>query len=165
MVSPRRNRAWADLLVAQNIGAGGNTKLDLLGGAPTMDTLTAVRVIVHLNVSPDVLSAIDGVVSFDVGIGVSSSEAFAVGVSALPDPDDATNYPPRGWIWVDRYAVRNTVGAGPIDLNNAAEIRADIRAMRKIDKGKMFIIMKLSTAAGSGFGVNVVGRVRVLCLT
>ena len=165
MVSARRSRAWADTLLGENISAGGTALKDLLAGAPTVDTLTAIRLLIHVHVSPDLSTVTDGVQVLDVGIGVSSGEAFALGVTALPEPQDASAYPPRGWIYVDRWVTRANNNASPIDQLLVAEIRADVRAMRRIDKGTMFMFLQSSSTAGSAYGVNVAGRVRVLCLT
>jgi len=164
MVS-RRNRAWADTLFDVNIVSGAAAQnSDLLANAPAVDTITAVRILIRLEAWPPLLSLVDGAMSFDVAIGVSSLEAF--GVNALPDPNTDNEYPPRGWLYIDRGFVRNANSStGPVDQASPAVMKADVRSMRRVDKGKLFLAMSASLLDGSGFDLRVAGRVRVLCLT
>ncbi len=160
-----RGRAWADTLLSQTLTSGAATaSLNLLTTAPTEDTLTAVRMIINLNVTPTSgLEAVDGAQSVDIGIGVTSGEAFTAG--AIPDPNTAGDFPARGWLWRERLVIFRGVGAGPIDTWHYPVVRADIRAARKIDKGRLFITLQLGNMTGAIFDCHVAGIIRVLCLT
>ncbi len=163
----QRHRTWADTIFTQIIASGGaGLPINLLADAPTVDTLTAIRLVVDLTAVPDpALSAVDGSQLVHVGIGVASLEAFNIGISALPNPNDDNDYPPRGWLYVAPSLVHRAVGAGPIDIVRYGEWHVDIRSMRKIDKGVLFIIVENAAALGTSFAIAVSGRVRALCLT
>jgi len=46
-----------------------------------------------------------------------------------------------------------------------AVFKADLRSMRRVDKGKLFLAVSSTFIAGASYNVQIVGRVRVLCLT
>ena len=166
---PGRNRAWADQLLANSLTAGGGSiKLNLLENAPTMDTLTAIRIVGELEVAPTPTSEVEFTQIVDIGIGVSSSEAFSIGITALPDPAAETEYPPRGWLYVARQiaVVSLPTGGTPVAIyRKHAMFKFDLRAMRKIDKGTLFMFMRNTDHAGTATNLTIFGRVRVLCLT
>ena len=161
-----RNRAWADLLFGPSaLVVGTDIIVDLLANAPTVDTLTAVRIVGELNAHYDVTNTIvdsDSVV--DLGIGVTSMQAFAAGANSVPDPSTMTDYPPRGWL----YVTRKYVGQSLTDTTGVTSVQAvfsfDVRAMRKIDKGILYLRMA-NVMINVGGAMEVSGRVRVLCLT
>ncbi len=99
---PNRNRAWADtrLNVAAFV-AGVQQEFNLLLAAPTVDTLTVVRIVADFWIfySPNA-TIVDSLSIVDVGVGVTSSEAFAARGTSLPQPGNSTEYPPRGWLYV-----------------------------------------------------------------
>jgi len=164
MVS-RRNRAWADIRYAGVvIAATAVNKFDLLLDAPTMDTLTAVRLIGDLTVQYRIATTlVDSLSIVDVGVGVASVEAFAAGGSSLPSPSIQSQYPPRGWIYVDSQPVSQKAESTGV-LERVARFQFDIRAMRKIDKGVLFMIVEQNDITVGG-AMEIIGRTRVLCLT
>jgi len=161
-----RNRAWADTrAVAFTLLDGGSLLFDLLTDAPTVDTLTVVRLVGDLTVDFDPTSApVDSMQVIDVGIGVTSSEALLAGVVSLPKPSIPTEYPPRGWLYAATQSTWETVDSFGIG-HESARFKFDIRSMRKIDKGKLFMLIISTNAKGAGFTTLVSGRVRALCLT
>ena len=159
-----RNRAWADRVLNVNLISGAASQnFNLLADAPTVDTLTAVRVILHLTCFPEIGDHPDGIQAIHMGVGVASLEAF--NVNALPDPNISTEYPARGWLWVDTGAVYQDISTAPLNRYWIAEFKMDVRAMRKIDKGILFLAMVTDLQAGLSFDLRIVGRTRVLCLT
>ena len=103
MVTGRRRRAWADQVFNNAISSGsGHLLQDLLLNAPTVDTLTAVRVLGRLDINVVITSEIEYLQIIDVGIGVVSADAMGVGISALPDPSAEGDYPSLGWLYVAR---------------------------------------------------------------
>ena len=163
----QRHRAWADRIFTTVLVAGTGFVSNLLANAPTVDTLTAVRIIGHLEVSPDSTSESEGSVTVDIGIGVASTEAVLIGVTALPDPTQEDEYPPRGWIYVARRRQSQSLPTGgtPTAMwRQDAIFDFDVRAMRKIDKGVLFMFVETNTIDGAG-STRIVGRVRTLCLT
>jgi len=160
----RRGRAWADTLINLSISAGAaQSATDLLANAPTIDTLTAIRIVLDLEFYPVVNTLTDGIMAIDVGIGVTSLEAFAV--NATPDVNVDGEYPPRGWLYIARTTAYNDVFGDTKDQWKPGALHVDIHSQRKVDKGKLFLAMSSTTVEGSGLGVRAIGRVRVLCLT
>ena len=108
----------------------------------------------------------DSLSTVDVGIGVSSVEAFAVASAAgLPDITDVTNFPPRGWLYAATKPVSQILdAAGGVSIVDVkAEFDFDLRAMRKIDKGVLFLLMEQNNITVGG-AMQVTGRIRTLCL-
>ena len=159
-----RNRAWADQRFAGNsLPVGTKLISNLLVNAHTVDTLTAVRIVLDVTVQYDPsLTVVDSLSVIDVGIGVSSVEAFAT-AGALPSPSAETEYPPRGWLYVASQPLWQQAESTGV-LTSVARFQVDIRSMRKIDKGVLFVMFQ-NTNLIVGATCGVTGRARVLCLT
>ncbi len=161
-----RNRAWADTRMAGlAMVAGTPIRFDLLADAPNVDTLTAVRIVGDVTVQYTVsVTVTDSLSIVDLGIGVSSNEAFAVSSSlGLPKPSVTSAFPPRGWLYVASQPVFEKAESTGI-IHHAARFQFDLRAMRKVDKGTLFLTMEQANITLGG-SMQVTGRVRVLCLT
>ena len=171
MTTGRRRRAWADVLYTDlALPSGGSIITNLLvgSGAPVVDTLTSVRIIVGVDVYSDDINENEYMQAVDLGIGVSSAEAFATGVTALPDPNTAGDYPPRGWIFVERRTAMQSLPTGGTPtamwrMNPRFEV--DLGAMRRIDKGVLFAIWRSAQGGATAQTLNLNGRIRTLCLT
>jgi len=164
MASSRR-RTWADTKLDGNVLAVGNAvELNLLADAPVSDTLTVARIIGDVTAMYTVnITVTDSLSVVDLGIGVASSEAFNVGGAALPSIDVTDEYPPRGWLYAASLPVwEKAESTGVISV--VARFVFDLGAMRKIDKGILYLLMKNNNITIGG-SMQVVGRVRVMCLT
>ena len=159
----QRHRAWADQIINTQLVDGATLLLDLLENAPTIDTMTAVRILLDVEAGWDPAVSTEGDVRISVGIGVTSTEAFSIGVTAVPNPDSETEYPPRGWLYVATKRATIAIG-GSFEWQQNAKFEVDLRAMRKIDKGILFLHAK-NTAMSDPGTIRLVGRTRVLCLT
>ena len=160
-----RNRARADTIFSvATLVAGTPQHSNLLLNAPTVDTLTAVRVIGDLwfMYQPD-STVVDSLSISTLGIGVTSVEAFAAGGVSMPDPSNDAQYPPRGWLYVNSQPVSQQAESTGV-LNHMAHFKFDVRAMRKVDKGILFSTIT-NTNIIIGGSMRVVGHVRALCLT
>jgi len=156
-----RRRAWSDTRFNGAVLSDEAVSIsDLLFDAPTSDTLTVVRILVDLQLSHIVTQAADAANVVDIGIGVSSTEAAAIGPSALPEPAVSTNYPPRGWLYAATKEVRFVVDTE----STTAHFQADLTAMRKVDKGFLFLFIQQVGVTLSA-SLTITGRVRVLCMT
>jgi len=164
-MASNRGRAWADTrLEGTSLIAGTPLVLDLLAGAPTVDTLTVIRLILNIKVQYTPNSTVTDSLSIcDLGVGVSSVDAFNAGFVALPSPTVPTEYPPRGWLFVDSEAVSQQAESAGV-LNEVTRFKADLRASRKIDKGTLFLVAE-NTNILVGGSMRLTGRVRALCLT
>jgi len=161
-----RRRAWADRRFA-GVSLVANTELieDLLEDLGSTDTLTVVRIVGDLIVNYLVSTTVGDALSIvDLGIGVASSAAFAVG-GATPAPTSQTEYPPRGWIYVASQPVTQILDAagGVSIVDRPARFQFDIRAMRKIDKGVLFMNLVQNNITVGG-AMQVTGRIRSLVL-
>ena len=146
------------------ISPGTLPPLDILFDAPLGDTITVTRLIGRIAVLPQ--NPTDNVASIqrvDMGIGVTSEEAF--GVAAISSIADNTQYPIRGWLWADTYAMMVGFRNSTSDMHVLPEVRFDIRAQRKVDKGNLYFTAANNLAAGTALTIRLVGRIRALCLT
>ena len=160
-----RARAWADTRIQYSALNTGVVQLEnLLLNAPTVDTLTAVRVIGDLWVmySPN-STVVDSLSSVDLGVGVTSAEAFAAGGVSIPSPTDDTQYPPRGWLYISTQPVVQQAESTGIFVH-MAHFKWDVGSMRKIDKGVLFMVIEQNDILVGG-SMRIIGRVRALCLT
>ena len=164
MVS-RRGRSWADTLFNLTVvSAAAQSNNDLLANAPTSDTLTVVRIIGDLWwISSSLTVQSTGAERLDVGIGVTSTEAF--GVNATPDVNTDSEYPPRGWLYISSTMFVHDRTAAEPGIEIPSRLAFDIRAQRRIDKGKLYMAVSSNNVVGSSVTGKLVGRVRALCLT
>ncbi len=160
-----RPRSWSDTrLAVASLIDGTPQIIDLLTDAQPLDTRTVIRLIgdFYFMYSPN-STVVDSLSIVDVGIGVASVEAVGVAVGAgLPDPKDTTNFPPRGWLYVNSQPVSQQAESTGV-LNTWAHFKFDLKAARKIDKGTLFFRME-NTNIIVGGSMRVIGRIRSLCL-
>jgi len=164
-----RRRSWADRrFPGTNVAATGPLSFDLLANAPVSDSLTVTRIIGDFTLQYLVSTTVNDSLSIvDVGIGVASSAAFAVASAAgLPDPSLETEYPDRGWLYIKSLPVSQILDAagGVSIVDRVARFEFDIRAMRKIDKGILFMILENNNITVGG-AMQLTGRIRSLVLT
>ncbi len=105
---------------------------------------------------------VDSLSIVDVGIGVTAVDAFLT-AGAVPNPSGSDNYPPRGWLYVATQPVAQQAESAGV-LNSVARFQFDLGAMRKIDKGVLFLTIIQNNILVGG-SMRVIGRTRVLCLT
>ena len=160
-----RPRSWADTRFSiASLVADAPQSFDLLAERPSSDTHTVIRLIGDLTVqySPN-STIVDSYSRVDVGIGVTSIEAFAVLGTAMPNPSNTpAEYPPRGWLYIHTLPVSQQAESVGV-INNVARFVFDVKAMRKIDKGILFLTVEQNNIIVGG-SMRMVGRVRALCL-
>ena len=160
-----RTPYWIDTLVAVQLADAGKTNPDLTGpfDAQQRRGMTVTRMLVHLAFLTTTEGGVEGIAAIDCGIGVASREAHAA--ASLPDPETEEDRPARGWLWRDRYVVRETIqGSNLVSPGYFTEVKADIRARRKMDDGVLWLALTNTGLAGTGFSVQIAGIVRVLVL-
>ena len=164
-----RPLAWADTSVAFEATAG-LALVDLLAAAAPIpsDTITVARLIIDLSVYPvDLDQNVVYVQRVVAGVGVASDRAFAVaGGLGLPDPRVSNNAPPRGWLWKGSWVIAfsNSATFG-VEVSRFPEVSLDLRANRKLDKGTLFMVTGKTAISGAETDVDVIGNIRVLCMT
>ena len=161
-----RNRAWADTRFGGvSLVAGTPLVSNLLTDAPTVDSLTVIRLVGHLDIQYTPTTTVaDSLSTVDIGIGVASVEAVAGGQTVLPSPTVSTQYPPRGWLYVATLPCSQLITTDGGIIDHHAEFKFDLRAMRKIDKGVLFSVISNANVLIGGV-MNITGRIRALCLT
>ncbi len=163
-----RSRSWADKrLVGETLAVGTPVLEDLLEFlGDSSNELTVVRIIADITVQYLVTTTVNDSLSIvDLGIGVIATSAFGT-PTAVPEPSIETEFPPRGWIYVNSVPVSQILDAagGVSIVDSRAIFKFDIRAMRKIDRGTLFLKISQSNITVGG-AMQVTGRVRSLVLT
>ncbi len=141
---------------------------DLLATAPTLDTITVGRLVGRLYVYvAGPTTTIQAIQLVDVGVGVLSQEAAAIGGTSVPSPAIDADAPPRGWLYRSRVlSIRTNADGSEKETNNLIPvIDFDVRSMRKVDKGSLRLILVKSLIGGTVADLTVSGLVRALCLT
>ena len=163
-----RPRAWGDTLVEFAIASAGvvSTPLNLLTTLSPSDTITVARLIGHLTVLPtSLISTGNHVTNIDMGIGVASIEAFAA-TAGLPLPSIAADVPIRGWLWRERLTMAHHNDDGTEDSYvKWPEVRFDLGAMRKVDRGVLYFHAIVSLSGGTFVSITVHGLIRAMCIT
>jgi len=119
---------------------------------------TLIRTILRLELFSETVAGAWGTQRVDIGIGITSQEAFAAGV--VPDPNTDGDQPSRGWIYRTRVVPSQNSAGAPVVLTLAA----DIRAARKLDDGECYLVVNNSTTTGTSFTVRQSGIIRQLWL-
>jgi len=155
---PRQTR-WIDTLIGLNPASGANSAVSLVTGLGPVDTrgVTVIRTMVRLSFSSGTVAGAWGSQQCFVGIGIAAQAAFAIGITALPTPDQLEQ-PSRGWMYRD-FVLATQNG---VNHRHAAELRADIRGARKIEDGEVFFVLSNVAHAGTPFTVNCHGLIRML---
>ncbi len=161
MAGNSRTPYWVDTFANNSIATGGVERLSLLGGLSAADKrgITVVRLLIHIMADVSSPNVVLGHSVMFFGIGVSSTEAFALGVTALPDPDAGADRPARGWLYRDFIMCRDNTAEGE---SREGELRADVRAMRKVDDGELFMTLKNVNIASTGFTIQYQLMIRTL---
>jgi len=156
-MAPRRT-AWQDRLVNASITSGGNLENDVMSDLSKDENRgsTIVRVIGDLTMYSATTAGAWGAQNLDIGLGILERDAMIAGI--VPDPNNSTDSPARGWLFRTRCTVfQNGVGT-PIGI----KCMFDIRAQRRVNAGTLAVMYTNTNAIGASFTVLVSGIFRVL---
>ena len=156
----RRKTAWKDSLFNKIVASGAaGSASSLLGDWINVDTRgnTLVRMIMCYSVTPEVPHAVTGLQTLDMGIATTSQEAFAAGV--VPDANAASDEPLGPWVFRCRHLVANH---SALSIYAFSEINRDLRAMRMIGNGELYLTLSNSIISGVAFDVRWHGIIRCL---
>jgi len=156
-MADRRDTIWVDTLFNDVLGAGTQQVHSLMGGIdPLTRGGTLTRTLVCLYAVPSPIGGAAGMQMVNIGVGVASQEAFTAGIVA--DPQEENDFPQGGWVYRCRHAVIDDPTPGyPTPL-----IKEDLRAMRKINRGELYLTFVSEAGQGVAFAVRLVGIVRCL---
>ena len=161
----RRQTAWELGPGGDSVTAISTTSSTILGAgsAAVIDGLTIVRIRGNLSILCDSVSAIQDGYHGAVGIGVVTSDAFAVGVTAVPNPLADANW--DGWMYhrfFDVHAISATIGEGVNAQALVAQIEVDTKAMRKLPLNEtVFMSMEVVEDGTSTLAVRFDSRLLV----
>ena len=156
-----RHMFWADTLVNMNIASGSRLMIRL-GSIDEVflnsRTATVIRTIVDLWVHSATVAGAWGTSEDWYGIGVTPTQAFNGGVADVADPFIQDEHSTRGWL-LKSMCVSSQNGTGtPI----VTHCHADIRTMRKVENGVVFLTVAHEPVSGTAFPLEVRGLVRLL---
>ena len=157
---PRRASDWIDTLYSDTTATGAQTLTSLMTGVAPVNVRrqTLVRTLISVYLQSATVAGVWGTQIVDLGIGITSQEAFAASVVA--DPNSANDQPSRGWIYRNRVVVSQNGAGAPVTVL----LQADIRASRKLDDGECFIVVNNTALLGTTFSVAISGIIRQLWL-
>ena len=127
---PRRAVQWNQGPGSEATSGFTSSQLDILGaGVVAVDEkFTIVRMRGELTMALQTVSAVDEGYHLTYGIGIVSADAFAVGASAVPNPQDDPEWP---WMF-HGFTAMISPSATLSDIGSAAVVRVpvDVKAMR-----------------------------------
>jgi len=150
-LATRRNLQWTE-------GPGGNTVTTITTSSTTIlgagllaiaDVFTIRRLHGFLTLQLNVVGAVGDGFHYAIGYGVVTQDAFAVGVSAMPNPLDDIDW---GWMW-HRLGAVHAITATIADGVNAAgvqeRIQVDGEAMRVLGSNDVVFCSIQTQEAGT----------------
>jgi len=158
-------RFWIDTVVNNDVTVATPDSVSLMTGIAAINTrvaqMTLLRTIIGLDMGRTVHDSGEGSERLSVGIGIASQEAFAT-AGALSDPEVATDFPTRGWIWRMQYRIFGFATDQPTIFTRRIDL--DLRSMRKLENGEAFMAFSLLNLEGTTDSVRLLGMIRQLWL-
>ena len=130
----------------QTVTASGSIIVGL-GSETVLDGITIVRIRGLLRLVLLAGGAAEGFIGA-FGICIVSSDAFAVGITAIPSPVDDTDW--NGWMWHQYFSLTlsaafQATGAGP----HSVDLPIDSKAMRKTGVNNVITLIGEFTEIGT----------------
>ena len=125
---PRKTKSWNGIARSVHTFTTGDT--DFGSGFAVGSTFTVMRAIGEYLISPTAApTALDKAV-IGLGLGIVSSDAFALGETAAPDPVVEFGYP---WLyWASHMLFFPTTTADPAAMSGSVRKSFDVHGMRKL---------------------------------
>ena len=121
-----------------------------VGGAASEDGLTLARLRGDLYVRMIAAAASGDIMSGWVGIGITSTQGFAIGVTAVPTP--VTELAEENWIWMHHWSVEAVQDAEVLNRGGLGgyHVPIDTKSMRKLNIGDvMYAAVEASSTSGT----------------
>ena len=158
----RRRTGWEEGPGGQAVVAVSTTSSLIIGSgvAALTDGLTVVRSRGMINLVLNAASASMDGFGYAFGLCVVTSDAFAVGITAVPKPIDDSDW--DGWFWhsfgfLFSHAALTSTGTGPFVEN----IEIDSKAMRKVGINDTVTLVGQFVEAGTAV-INIHADSRLL---
>jgi len=152
--------AWDDAFINQDLANNARLDTDILSRVSDDQKrgCTVIRILLHLWYTPVAGVSVDGTQRMIMGIQLASEDAFAA--QAVPDPNNAAEFPIGGWMMRDLVVV---AAGGAVQFQNPpVEQRLDLRSQRKVDRAELIFSIENNAGSGTTFGVSVQGIIRTL---
>ena len=154
---------WIDTLVDTTVANAATNTISLSGEFTAQETirlarLTLLRTLVRIDAAYAVHDAGEGSQRMAIGIGLAPVEAFSG--TTTSDPEDASEFPTRGWIWRGVYRLYGFAADQPAVSNRALDL--DLRSRRKVENGILFLTINNVALEGVSAAIRVVGMIRQL---
>ena len=123
-----------------------------VGTAPTVGGFTIVRLRGEAQLVLDMTQGADEGALLAIGIGIVTAEAFAVGLTAMPDPSIGADADWDGWMYhrFVQMGISATIVQGEVDQQSIARFEVDSKAMRKIQVGEVLaLVLGMADEEGS----------------
>ena len=153
----RLQKQWTSILAATHTITADSTVA--IAGTALGISATVLRMIGEYQITPTSAPTAGDNVVITLGIGVISSDAFAVGGASLPDPAGSPDFPWMYWASHSWFSPTTSSTAAGVNFR----VPFDIRSMRKLKPVEMlvFVVQYADTAGTPGMTVRI-GQTRVL---
>ncbi len=145
--SPRRSTAWGTGVGSTAPTTINGTQTSIIGGSivPGVDGLTIIRIRGYIELVMDAIAAAQDGFTGAFGICLVTTDAFAVGITAMPDPVGDAHW--DGWFYHRFFSFHAAAGAVSNELRLAWEL--DSKAMRKFPAGMNAVLLLETTEIGT----------------
>jgi len=158
---PKRSTFWVDTLLTKVIASSGSVHVSLIENesAPSvLSDLTLIRTIICVDLHYTVHDSGEGFQVWNMGIFVQSREAAAALIT--PDPDVAADHPMGGWVFRCGGSLHGFAADQPaVDVRH---LERDIRAMRKLQRGVLSLVVSNDAGTGAASSISMTGIIRCL---
>jgi len=122
---------------------------------------TILRCRTFISAAMDATKQVGDEMIITFGLGIVSSDAVAVGGSAMPDPGGEPEYP---WLWWGEVVVDAQVAAGEESWGTSAQrYEVDTKSMRRVKPGQSLVwVIQNQGTAGAPTVRQIIGQTRVL---
>ncbi len=155
---------WIDTILNFDVANTSQVLTSLMTGVSStqtrFDRMTLTRTIVGIDIANTVHDSGEGSQQVALGIGITSQESFAAGT--VPEPQVASDFPARGWVWRALYRVYGFAADQPAVFN--ARIDKNIKAQRKLENGEAYLVVDNNAIEGVAAVIRVHGLIRQLWL-
>ncbi len=134
---PRKVKQWRGLGGTVLTLTGSST--NIAGSISFTEAQTVIRILGEYTIGPTAAPAALDSVHMNVGLCVASTDAVAVGATAMPDPADEPEFP---WLYWKQHMLFYASTAS-VQSSQAANLRHsfDIRSMRKFSPRESLVLI------------------------
>ena len=157
---------WFDTLFNNAVASAGTLLVDLVGtpsdSSLRLAQMTLMRTIVRMDWAATVHDSGEGSTRLSWGLGIASRDAFNVGSTAVPLPNQTDDFPPRGWVCRSVHRIWAFAADDPsVDVTR---VDVNLQSRRRLDNGVSYLIATNDAQEGTTVALTAVGIIRQLYL-